>query len=172
MNTHSSASSKRINVLTLGKSQAKALAATKLTPIIDGGGVRGLSTLLILRVLMRYINECIQAQSQTESDTSEYQDVEPHHIFDLVAGTSTGGLIAVMLGKLGMTVEQCIDAYHQLSATIFGRKHLRARVTGGLAPARYSGSRMRECIRELIQQHRSCVDLPMVADDGRDRIAW
>ena len=148
------------------------LQKIQLIPTIDGGGVRGLSTLLILQVLMKYINESIQVQRQTESGTSEYQDVEPHHIFDLVAGTSTGGLIAVMLGKLGMTVEQCIEAYHELSVTIFGRKHLRARVTGGLAPARYSGSRMRECIRGLINKHRSCVDLPMVADEGRDRIAW
>ena len=118
---------------------------------------------------MKQINQSIRSSRGPEI---EHEDVEPHDIFDLVAGTSTGGLIAIMLGKLGMTVEQCIDAYYRLSATIFGSKHLRARVSGGLAPAKYSGSRMRDCVRELIHQYRSNEDLPMFADENRDRIAW
>jgi hypothetical protein len=77
-----------------------------------------------------------------------------------------------MLGKLGMTIEECIDAYNSLSATIFGSKHMRARATGGLAPAKYSGLRMQRCVRGLIHRHRSNRDLPMSADDNGDRIAW
>jgi hypothetical protein len=118
---------------------------------------------------MERINQSIRSRRGREI---EHKDVEPHDIFDLVAGTSTGGLIAIMLGKLGMTVEQCIKAYYSLSATIFGKKHLRARVTGGLAPAKYSGSRMRDCVRNLIHEHRSNEDLPMSADENRDIIAW
>jgi Patatin-like phospholipase len=119
---------------------------------------------------MKQINQSIRSSRGPEI---EHKDVEPHDIFDLVAGTSTGGLIAIMLGKLGMTVEQCIEAYYGLSATIFGRKHLRARVTRGLGPpAKYSGSRMRNCVRQLIYEHRSNRDLPMSADENRDRIAW
>jgi hypothetical protein len=118
---------------------------------------------------MKQINQSIRSSLGPEI---EHKDVEPHDIFDLVAGTSTGGLIAIMLGKLGMTVEQCIDAYYRLSETIFGSKHLRARVTGGLAPAKYSGSRMRGCVRKLIHQYRSNKDLPMSADENGDRIAW
>jgi hypothetical protein len=118
---------------------------------------------------MEQINQSIRRSRGPEI---EHKDVEPHDIFDLVAGTSTGGLIAVMLGKLGMTVDQCIDAYYGLSATIFGSKHPRARVSGGLALAKYSGSRMRDCVRELIHHYRSNEDLPMSADENRDRIAW
>lgn len=65
--------------------------------------------------------------------------MEPHHIFDLVAGTSTGGLIAIMLGKLGMNITECIEAYGKLSKKIFGKKHVRGIITGGLAPSKYSG---------------------------------
>jgi hypothetical protein len=118
---------------------------------------------------MQRINENIRNK---RGAAIEHRDVEPHDIFDLVAGTSTGGLIAIMLGKLGMTVDQCIETYHRLSATIFGSKHLRARVSGGLAPAKYSGSRMRRCVRALIQKHRSNEDLQMCANENGDRIAW
>jgi hypothetical protein len=118
---------------------------------------------------MKQINQSIR---NSRGPKIEHEDVEPHHIFDLVAGTSTGGLIAIMLGKLGMTVEECIEAYYSLSKRIFGSKHLRARVSGGLAPAKYSGWGMRECVRELIRKHRSNEDLPMSAGENRDRIAW
>ena len=118
---------------------------------------------------MQKINESIQNQ---RGKATKHEDVEPRHIFDLVAGTSTGGLIAIMLGKLGMTVDQCIDAYYRLSASIFGKKHLRARLSGGLATAKYSGSGMRCCVRDLIHEHRSNADLPMAAGQTPDQIAW
>jgi hypothetical protein len=116
---------------------------------------------------MEQINQSIRSRRGPDI---EHEDIEPHDIFDLVAGTSTGGLIAVMLGKLGMTVEQSIEAYYHLSATIFGKKHLRAKL--GLASAKYSGSRMKECMRELIHKHRSNKDLPMSANESGERIPW
>jgi hypothetical protein len=66
---------------------------------LDGGGVRGLSSLLILRDIMKGIGQPVDAT-----------DVKPCEYFDLIGGTSTGGLIAIMLGTLGMvplTFEQC-----------------------------------------------------------------
>jgi patatin-like phospholipase/acyl hydrolase len=63
---------------------------------LDGGGVRGLSSLLILREIM----EEIQRQSDREAN-----DVPlPCQYFDLIGGTSTGGLIAIMLGRLRMVL--------------------------------------------------------------------
>jgi hypothetical protein len=35
----------------------------------------------------------------------------PCHYFDYVAGTSTGGLIAIMLGMQGRSVDDCIDMF-------------------------------------------------------------
>ncbi|XTI83408.1 hypothetical protein V2W45_1229426, partial [Cenococcum geophilum] len=35
---------------------------------------------------------------------------KPCDYFDIFRGTSTSGLIAVMLGRLRMTVNECIDA--------------------------------------------------------------
>ncbi|KAF4946805.1 hypothetical protein FSARC_14115 [Fusarium sarcochroum] len=72
---------------------------------LDGGGVRGLVTLLILRRLMYLINQA--------------NPPKPCDVFDLIAGTSTGGLIAIMLGRLEMGIEDAITAYRDLSKTVF-----------------------------------------------------
>jgi patatin-like phospholipase/acyl hydrolase len=50
---------------------------------LDGGGVRGLSTLYILKGLMTQLNH--QRQSKG------LDHVKPCEVFDLIGGTSTGG---------------------------------------------------------------------------------
>ncbi|GAB7351737.1 hypothetical protein MBLNU459_g2321t1 [Dothideomycetes sp. NU459] len=75
---------------------------------IDGGGVRGLSALCVLQKLME----------QIDPDDPP----RPCDYFDMIGGTSTGGLIAIMLGRLRMTVQQCIDEYTALSRQVFVRK--------------------------------------------------
>lgn len=58
---------------------------------LDGGGVRGIATLYLLRGLMH----------QIALSTNQIPDsLRPCDYFDLIAGTSTGGLIAIMLGRL------------------------------------------------------------------------
>jgi patatin-like phospholipase/acyl hydrolase len=61
---------------------------------LDGGGVRGLSSLLVLREIMEEIGR----RTQTAETPA------PCEYFDLIGGTSTGGLIAIMLGRLRMVV--------------------------------------------------------------------
>jgi calcium-independent phospholipase A2-gamma len=45
----------------------------------------------------------------------------PYQYFDLIGGTSTGGLIALMLGRLGMDIQSAIEKYQELGPTIFGK---------------------------------------------------
>jgi patatin-like phospholipase/acyl hydrolase len=52
---------------------------------LDGGGVRGLSTLCILKGLMTRLNH--------ERQTANLPPVKPCEIFDLIGGTSTGGCV-------------------------------------------------------------------------------
>jgi len=59
---------------------------------LDGGGVRGLSSLLILREIMEEVGR--RKRIKPPPLPCEY--------FDLIGGTSTGGLIALMLGRLRM----------------------------------------------------------------------
>lgn len=60
----------------------------------DGGGVRGLSSLLILREIMENVGQ--------ERGLPETETPKPYEYLDLIGGTSTGGLIAIMLGLFGM----------------------------------------------------------------------
>jgi hypothetical protein len=46
----------------------------------------------------------------------------PCHYFDFMYGTSTGGLIATMLGRLRMTVDDCLEVYRNVGHDLFGRR--------------------------------------------------
>ena len=50
---------------------------------LDGGGVRGLSTLYILKIIMDRLNHDRRAAT--------LPPVKPCEVFDLIGGTSTGG---------------------------------------------------------------------------------
>ncbi|KAJ7878262.1 FabD lysophospholipase-like protein, partial [Mycena leptocephala] len=75
----------------------------------DGGGIRGLSMLIILEDLMWKLKVA-----------EDLPDVpRPCDYFDLIGGTSTGGLIALMLGRLRMSVKDAVKAYGELSKEVF-----------------------------------------------------
>ena|SRR5579859_8205985 len=66
---------------------------------LDGGGVSGLSALLVLQEIMKKIGQ--QTQRTNREDTPR-----PCEYFDLICGTSTGGLIAIMLGLFENGISQ------------------------------------------------------------------
>jgi predicted acylesterase/phospholipase RssA len=78
---------------------------------LDGGGVRGVSILHILKRIMQGI----------EPDAGKPVP-KPIDYFDMICGTSTGGIIAIMLGRLGMSIDECIEAYEKLCPTVFARR--------------------------------------------------
>ncbi|KAJ5340143.1 FabD/lysophospholipase-like protein [Penicillium brevicompactum] len=109
---------------------------------LDGGGVRGLSTLYILKGLMDRLN-----QARPEGSPAK----KPCEVFDLIGGTSTGGLIAIMLGRLEMDVDQCIMAYIQLMKIIFGKpsKWALSSLFGKIEP-RFDAEKLEGAINEVI----------------------
>lgn len=48
---------------------------------------------------------------------------KPCEYFHLLAGTSTGGLVAIMLGRLEMSTEEALDAYDAFASEIFSKKN-------------------------------------------------
>jgi hypothetical protein len=78
----------------------------KLVLCLDGGGGSGLSQLLILRSLMQLIRKAETAER--DMDLQPSFELLPCHYFDYICGTSTGGLLAIMLGLLRLSVETCL----------------------------------------------------------------
>ncbi|KAK5102797.1 hypothetical protein LTS08_003597 [Lithohypha guttulata] len=68
---------------------------------IDGGGARGIVPLLMLRRLEHEFGLPIQ------------------NFFDLIIGTSTGGIIGLGLGEKGWSVDECITKFERLVKTAF-----------------------------------------------------
>ena len=98
-------------------------------------------------------------------------DLSPHDVFNFVGGTSTGGLIALMLGKLGMPVG---GLHHSVSGSFNQnlQKHIRGRITHGLSPSRYSGKRLRECVEQLLEAKGLSKEEPIVRSVGKDFMDW
>lgn len=102
---------------------------------LDGGGVRGLSSLMILQNLM----------STIDPDAPP----KPCDYFDMIAGTSTGGLIAIMLGRLRMTVDECIAAYTSLSNKVFEKKSHRVKINGQLQ-GRFDSTALEQAVKQTL----------------------
>ncbi|KAK3941615.1 patatin-like phospholipase-domain-containing protein [Diplogelasinospora grovesii] len=107
--------------------------AKRLILTLDGGGIRGYSSLIILRALMEEIARIEQtlepfASSSAHTDRIPEEAIPaevlrkgkylPCHYFDYIAGTSVGGLIAIMLGMLSMPVEECITEFQRQNKAI------------------------------------------------------
>ncbi|QRV95683.1 kinesin light chain [Ceratobasidium sp. AG-Ba] len=80
--------------------------------ILEGGGARGLSSLIIVKEVMNRLQHSLGLMSMPK--VCEY--------FDVVAGTGTGAFIACMLGRLEMTVDQAIENYVKLVDVFLDRK--------------------------------------------------
>lgn len=73
---------------------------------LDGGGVRGISSLYILKELI----DQVKLKLMHDKPDEPVETIRPCELFDLVCGTGTGGLIAIMLGRLEMVSfkRQCL----------------------------------------------------------------
>ncbi|XP_022877963.1 phospholipase A I isoform X2 [Olea europaea var. sylvestris] len=68
---------------------------------MDGGGMKGLATVKILK--------------EIEKGTGK----QIHELFDLICGTSTGGMLAIALGIKLMSLEKCEEVYKNLGKLVF-----------------------------------------------------
>ncbi|KDR66773.1 hypothetical protein GALMADRAFT_80462, partial [Galerina marginata CBS 339.88] len=90
----------------------------------DGGGIRGLSELLVIREVMHRL--MFEENAKRKENGEEPLSVlpKPCDYFDLIGGTSTGGIIALMLGRLRMDVDTAIEHYDSLAKEVFSDRKL------------------------------------------------
>ncbi|KAG9566642.1 FabD/lysophospholipase-like protein, partial [Aureobasidium melanogenum] len=93
----------------------------------DGGGIRGYASLLIVRQLLREIRkvECDPREDPGQASRPTFGENElplPCDYFNFMFGTSTGGIISIMLGRLRMSIQECIRVYEQFGNQIFAKK--------------------------------------------------
>lgn len=138
-----------------GKSWARTVADDPWLPLIltlDGGGIRGYTSLLILKQLMKEVAiwENFYEHEKPPHLRHKYEEekLQPCLYFDFMYGTSTGGLIATMLGRLRMTVPVCLEIYKEVGESLFGKK----RSSIPLA-TKYNHEPLERAVKEIVRKH-------------------
>jgi patatin-like phospholipase/acyl hydrolase len=104
---------------------------------LDDDEMRELSSLAILKRLMKIIN------SDASSKSCEY--------FDMMRETSTDELIAIMLDRLEMNIDECIDAYVALFDQVF-RKKRHCVIINEHVQKRFDTEELKRSIREIVKR--------------------
>ncbi|KAF3925993.1 hypothetical protein ABW20_dc0107511 [Dactylellina cionopaga] len=113
---------------------------------LDGGGIRGYSTLLLVEALMHDIFVEIHGRAPRRGE----EVTKPCEVFDLIGGTGTGGLIAIMLGRLRMSVQTCKDVYTRMTRYVFETDKRFAGIPYG--ETLYKASKLERAIRTVVYE--------------------
>lgn len=131
---------------------------------IDGGGIRGIIPALILA----------EIEKRTGKPVAK--------MFDLIAGTSTGGILTMALtrpgarGKPRFTAERVVDLYEKEGKRIFSRSiwH-RIHAVGNLLEEKYPSKGLEKVLKEYLGATRlkdSLTETLVTAYEIEDRVPW
>ena len=112
----------------------------------DGGGVRGYSVFIILQELMHRTFVEIEGRAPKRSEIPK-----PCDHFDLIVGTGTGGLIAIMLGRLRLDLETCKEVYVRMTRKVFETDKTIAGIP--YRSTLFKASKLEEAIKECVREH-------------------
>lgn len=91
------------------------------------------------------------------------EELLPCHYFDFMYGTSTGGLIATILGRLRMTVTEGLELYRKVGDDLFGKRRSKVPLM-----TKYYHEPLEKAVRDLVaarcHEHENC--------DGNDLHPW
>ncbi|GGG24813.1 hypothetical protein GCM10011344_26850 [Dokdonia pacifica] len=108
---------------------------------LDGGGIRGVFPAKILSLIEEEIGEG-----------------ELHKHFNVICGTSTGGIIALAI-SLGVPAKEILQLYQENAKTIFGKKR-----NNIFKKAFYSNKPLEHLIRELFKKYHDGKNDPKIKD--------
>ncbi|KAF2238224.1 FabD/lysophospholipase-like protein [Viridothelium virens] len=170
---------------------------------LDGGGIRGVWSLLALEKLM----DCIESEER-KSDGREIAEDSFHpkkfpknvslgpfleddlvresggdhktwkasrrylpcHYFDYICGSSTGALIAIMLGRLRMSVADCLHEYETLAGKVFGKPNFLNELRIPLINrTKYNCEVLRKVFADVVARHKeeSDAEEPLMHSERR-----
>lgn len=75
-------------------------------------------------------------------------------------------IIAIMLGRLEMDVDECIEAYTSLFETIVGKKGLPVNMWGKIK-GRFDSTALEDCIKKILKERGLPEGEPL--NDGKER---
>jgi len=111
--------------------------------------------LIILQELMHRTFVEVEGRAPKRSEIPK-----PCQHFDLIVGTGTGGLIALMLGRLRMDIETCKDVYVRMTKRVFETDKTIAGIP--YRSTLFKASKLEEAIRECVREHT------VFEDEGND----
>jgi hypothetical protein len=76
---------------------------------------------------------------------------KPCDHFDLIVGTGTGGLIAIMLGRLRLDLETCKEVYVRMTRKVFETDKTIAGIP--YRSTLFKASKLEEAIKECVREH-------------------
>ena len=104
-----------------------------------------------------------ESNSLRRTRTFKEEDLLPCHYFDFMYGTSTGGLIATILGRLRMTVDEGLELYRSVGDDLFGKRRSHIPLT-----TKYYHQPLEKAVQKVVQtrchEHQHC--------DGNDFHPW
>ncbi len=114
--------------------------------------------MIILRDLMHH------AFVETEGRAPKLEEIpKPCDFFDLIAGTGTGGLIAIMLGRLRLDLDTCMDVYVRMTKKVFETDKTIAGIP--YKTTLFKASKLEEAIKACVREHT------IFEDEGNDGTA-
>lgn len=113
---------------------------------IDGGGIKG--------VFPAFYLSLVEAELQNRVD--EKTKIKDH--FDLITGTSTGGIIALAL-SIGIPAKEIYQLYLENSKNIFGKK----KYLGQIRKSAYERDFLENLVREKLKEYSNAKD-PIIND--------
>lgn len=113
---------------------------------LDGGGVRGYSIFIIVQELMHRTYVEIHGKAPRRHEIPK-----PADHFDLIVGTGTGGLIALMLGRLRLDLETCKELYVRMTRMVFETDKTILGIP--TRPTLFKASKLEEAIKEAVRMH-------------------
>lgn len=98
---------------------------------------------------------------ETEGRPPKREEIpKPCDYFDLIAGTGTGGLIAIMLGRLRLDIEVCMETYVRMTKKVFETDKTIAGIP--YKHTLFKASKLEEAIRACVREHT------IFEDEGND----